>query len=191
MATKDPLKKLIRRFPAPSELEELLGSLDQGDDRSIALVGASILEGILERFIERRLVSCDSVMAGQLFYNRGPLSDFHGKIIVAQACGYITGAMAKELLLVKSIRNAFAHAVVPISFDSEEVRRKMAESVMLNTIHGVEGAPAIQTLIKEARTFAMIVRILVIVLDSGHQEAGGKPFTKPFRRSAPTDLPPR
>ena len=189
MATKDPLKKLMRKFPAPAELESLLETLGQGDDRTIAIVGASILEAILERFIQRRLAFCDATLAGQLFYNRGPLSDFHGKIIVAQACGYITPGMAKELLLVKSIRNAFAHTVVGISFDTPEVRTKVDESLMLTAMR-TAGEPESTVPIAEGRrAFALVVRLLAIVIDSNHQEAGGDPFTVKMSPYRPADLP--
>jgi len=190
MASKDPLKKLMRQFPAPAELEQMLATLGQGDDRTIAIVGASVLEAILERFIQRRLAFCDSTLAGQLFYNRGPLSDFHGKIIVAQACGYITSPMAKELLLIKSIRNAFAHAVVGISFETPEVRKKLDESLMLNAMLSVANpAGGLQPIAEGAKAFALIVRLLTIVIDSNHQEAGGDPFTVKMWRSPPADLP--
>jgi hypothetical protein len=190
MASKDPLKKLMRQFPAPAELEQMLETLGQGDDRTIAIVGASVLEAILERFIQRRLAFCDSTLAGQLFYNRGPLSDFHGKIIVAQACGYITTPMAKELLLVKSIRNAFAHAVVGISFDTPEVRTKLDESIMLAAmLNATSSDGRREPVATGAKAFALIVRILTIIIDSNHQEAGGDPFTVKMHPSPPADLP--
>jgi hypothetical protein len=181
MSTKDPLKKLMRRFPAPAELEQQLAALSQGDDRTIAIVGASILEAILERFIQRRLSFCDATLAGQLFYNRGPLSDFHGKIIVAQACGYINEPMAKELLLVKSVRNAFAHAVVGISFDTPEVYQKVEQSIMLRAMHSAVEPDSDRRLAEGARGFALIVRLLAIMIDSDHQKAGGEPLTVRMR----------
>ena len=185
MATKDPLKKLMRRFPAPAELEEQLASLSEGDDRTIAIVGASILEALLERFIQRRLVVCDATLAGQLFYNRGPLSDFHGKIIVAQACGFISTPMAKELSLIKSVRNAFAHAAVGISFETPEVSQKVEQSIMLAAMNNAQEPPSSIPLVKGGRAFALIVRILAIIIDTDHQEAGGKPLTAEMYRTPP------
>lgn len=182
MATKDPLKKLMRRFPAPAELKATLTTLSQGDDRTIALVGASILEALLERFIKTKLPVCDATLAGQLFYNRGPLSDFHGKIIVAHAAGYITPPMANELLLIKAIRNVFAHAVVGVSFDTEEVRQKLQNSLMLKAMESVEdNDKMVSTFNSNANGFALIVHILAILLDSNHQQAGGDPFMEFMR----------
>lgn len=188
MATKDPLKKLVRKFPAPSELEKMLSKLSDMDDRGCAIVGASIREAILEKFLQRRLAVCDSVLAGQLFYNRGPLSDFHGKIIVSQAAGYISEHMANELLLVKSIRNAFAHAIVDVSFSSEEIQAKIDQSVMVQIVkdHTKDADIAIPL---DSKMFVMIVRILVVGLDSDHQERGGDPLTQKFTRTPPADLP--
>ena len=187
MATKDPLKKLMRRFPAPAELEALLDKLGDGDDRTIAITGASILEAILERFIKRKLVVCDDALAGQLFYNRGPLSDFHGKIIVAQAAGYITPPLASELLLVKSIRNAFAHSVIGISFDTPEVRQKVDQSLMVDTVRQIQAVN--QADLPHSILFALLIRVLVITLDIHHQTAGGDSLTKPPQHTLPADLP--
>lgn len=187
MSTKDPLKKLMRRFPAPAELEALLDKLGDGDDRTIAITGASILEAILERFIKRKLAVCDDALAGQLFYNRGPLSDFHGKIIVAQAAGYITPGLASELLLVKSIRNAFAHSVIGISFDTPEVRQKVEHSATVETVRQIRAVE--QADLPHSILFALLIRLLVITLDIHHQTAGGDSLTKPPQSTPPADLP--
>lgn len=187
MATKDPLKKLVRRFPAPSELERMLTKLSEMDDRGCAVVGASILEAIMEKFLQRRLTVCDPILSAQLFNNRGPLSDFHGKIIVSQAAGYITEYMATELLIVKSIRNAFAHAVVDVSFGSAEVQAKLDKSVMVNIVRNTTREKDVIVPL-DKHMFVMIVRILVVMLDSDHQKRGGDPLTQPFT-TAPVDLP--
>lgn len=187
MATKDPLKKLMRRFPAPAELESLLDNLADGDDRTIAITGASILEAILERFLKRKLVVCDDTLAGQLFYNRGPLSDFHGKIVIAQAAGYITPALASELLLVKSVRNAFAHSVIGISFETPEIVQKVDASQTAELVRHIRALEKLD--LPRAALFALLIRLMVITLDIHHQTAGGESLTTAKGAALAADLP--
>ncbi len=89
MSKRDPLKQLIKKFPAPEDLRKIIEGLAEESDRSAAIVAASILEGLLERVIIHRLKNKDTNLIGQLFSNRGPLSDFHSKILIASAFGII------------------------------------------------------------------------------------------------------
>src|SRR5687768_1848430 len=110
MSVRDALRKLSRTFPAPPEIKEILEALDKEPDRSAAIIAASLIEGALERLIARYLVHSYPELLGQLFTNRGPVSDFHSKIVVATAFGVISRNMGEELHMVKAIRNAFAHS---------------------------------------------------------------------------------
>jgi hypothetical protein len=60
-----------------------------------------------------------------LFSARGPLADFEAKILIAQAFGILTSHLVNELHCVRTIRNTFAHAKVPITFDHELLDREM------------------------------------------------------------------
>src|SRR5580704_5762255 len=51
----------------------------------------------------------------------GPLSSFHGKILIGFAIGMYGPATRHDLLAIKRIRNAFAHAPRSINFDTPEI----------------------------------------------------------------------
>lgn len=125
MSNREALRKLSRKYPAPPDVEKILDDLRDDEDMSVAVVCAALLDASLERLIESRFVHKKSNLAGQIFRNRGPLSDFQSKILVASAFDIITPIMAGEMDSLRVIRNAFAHAKIPISFENEIVDREM------------------------------------------------------------------
>jgi hypothetical protein len=56
-----------------------------------------------------------------LFEERGPLSDFASKIQVGYAMGLFGPKTKQDLGLIREIRNAFAHSLALISFDTKEI----------------------------------------------------------------------
>ena len=96
------LRELSRKFPAPPEVEKILNDLRTKDDYHAALIAVSIVEATLERLIVSRLRKTDKEFLNSLFENRGPLSDFNSKILVAEAFGIVTGPLAAELHSMRS-----------------------------------------------------------------------------------------
>ena len=76
MARRDPLRELSRRFPPADEAKDIIAALSKQDERATAIVGASVLEALLERLIVSHLEPISPGLKGRLFKNRGPLSDF-------------------------------------------------------------------------------------------------------------------
>src|SRR6266849_355365 len=98
MSNRDALRKLSRKYPATPEIDKIMDDLRAGkDDPHIAIIATAIAEAALERLITKKLQVRTKNLLGQLFLNRGPLSDFHSKILVANAFGVITTNMAEEL----------------------------------------------------------------------------------------------
>ena len=122
MSKRDALKALSQRFPLPEQTGEVITSLLNKGDRELVIVTGALVESCLERAIIRHLNLSNPDLIGQLFKNRGPMSDFHSKILVAQALGFLTmPSLALEMKLVKNVRNAFAHSILPIDFVTKEV----------------------------------------------------------------------
>lgn len=88
-------------------------------------MGAALTETSLEQLIESRFLHTEPDLIGRIFLNRGPLSDFDSKILIAHAFGIITGPLADQLHSIKAIRNAFAHTDRPLSFENEIVTREV------------------------------------------------------------------
>ena len=128
VSKSDPIKALSRRFPLPTEIDDVIADLETKNDREIAIIGGGLLECCFERALIRSFQDHDPSLCGRLFQNRGPLSDLDSKILMARALGLINASMAEELNRVRLVRNAFAHAIIAIDFDTEVIKTELAKS---------------------------------------------------------------
>lgn len=157
------LHDLSRRLPSPADLRATFGALSQDTDRSVAIVASSVAENALERVVRARMTVTRRALADSLFGLRGPLSDFNGKIQVAEAFGFIAPALAADLQLIRRIRNAFAHAATDISFVTPEVASAMKDFAILNAADSV---PEGLRMPRDKHGYLMVVQIVLLFLDA-------------------------
>src|SRR5437879_165892 len=106
-SNREALRRLSREFPAPPELDAILNNLRDKDDMSVAIMVVAIIEAKLEELIVSKLKVSNNTLTARLFLNRGPMSDFDSKILIAEAFGVLDSPMAQELHSMKAIRNVF------------------------------------------------------------------------------------
>ncbi len=94
-------------------------------DRAAAIVVAAMLDVALASLLRRRLLEAPSPYRSLLDGDRAPLSTFAAKIDAAYQLGLISKYMARDLHLVRKIRNDFAHNPLHLTFDSESVRNRV------------------------------------------------------------------
>jgi DNA-binding MltR family transcriptional regulator len=133
---KNLLRELSRQIPSPPEIKKIINDLLNRDDLNIAITAVSIVEAHLEKLLVSRLHRSDKDFTNRLFENRGPLSDFNSRILIAEAFGLLTRPLADELHLLRAIRNAFAHAKMTLTFDMEPVESEVRKLKLLTTIGG-------------------------------------------------------
>ena len=92
------------------------------DDRAAAIMYAAMLERSLELALMSRFVS-DQEMKNMVFsyQNDGPLSTYNSKVLIGYAIGLYGKEMMKDMKLILSIRNAFAHAQVHVDFNTDAI----------------------------------------------------------------------
>jgi hypothetical protein len=130
MASETPaqrLKRFSKLVPDESAIRGLIQDLEKDKtglaDYAIALICQTFVEKALEIAIFASLAPYDEEANKRIFDydNRGPIADFSAKIKL----GYVMGIFGKEtkadLDLIREIRNAFAHSLQPISFETKEV----------------------------------------------------------------------
>jgi DNA-binding MltR family transcriptional regulator len=169
MSNRKALRELSHKFTAPPEVEKILNDLRTKDDYHVALLAVSIVEATLDRLIVSRLRKTDNEFLNSLFQNRGPLSDFNSKILVAEAFGIVTSPLAAELHSMRVVRNAFAHAKMPISFTEPAVETEVKSSKLLDAMRSIKipvsgGDPRPLTLNSKS-SFLFAVRITLIMLN--------------------------
>ena len=185
MSNRAALRRLTRSAPEPRQMERILDALRTDTDLSVAIVGAALLESTLERVVIQQLKVSDPKLIEQLFENRGALSDFSSKITIAVAFGVISAADGAHLHTVRHVRNAFAHSRVPLTFATPEIEKEVQSLLkVLEEMKGVydamvKAAPPEWKLkefdlnIPPKSAFRLIIQLLIIILNSHHQAAGG------------------
>jgi hypothetical protein len=119
MARKS-LSKLLDGTPTLEDLKA--AHTEHAAHRGSAIIGASLVEDVLKAAIRRRLVSLSSKDDALLFGLERPLGSFSGKITFGFAVGIYGQVTRTDLNLIREIRNAFAHARIPVSFETPAIR---------------------------------------------------------------------
>ena len=127
MTKKRTLRVLSSEVPNPEAVEQLLLGLHLKEDREAAIVGASLVESALQQRLILSFASVATGLESRLFEDRGPLSDFNSKILVAQAFGVIRERLADDLQRIRKIRNCFAHARIEVRFSEPLIQKEVAE----------------------------------------------------------------
>jgi hypothetical protein len=121
------LQKIADQIPDDAVVWDQLQHHDHDDDpwadHLIAIVAASYVEHALEVALVASMVKLSTSERDGLFtYERkGPLADFSSKIKLSRALGIIGPQTRADLDHVRNIRNAFAHTLQPIGFETAEV----------------------------------------------------------------------
>lgn len=169
MSHRNALRKLTRKFPTESEIEHIIKGLAQESDLSAIVIGTALVEGLLEALLIHKFHTQSSMLNEQLFTNRGPLSDFNGKILISLAIGIIDQDFADELHSLRAIRNAFSHSKVPLSFDNAVIKKELSAIKLANVLRKKElETPAIAKM-NNRDHFLMGVRFMLgLIMCSGY-----------------------
>jgi len=96
--------------------------LDKRDDRTLAIMAATLLEHSLEEAIATHFhVGKDEAESIFIDQSEGSISAFSMKIKLAYALGVMENKVKKELTLIKNIRNVFAHSPINARFSTQKI----------------------------------------------------------------------
>jgi hypothetical protein len=132
MVTK-ALKALSRKSPDRRQLIESIVQLQTGTDRSAGIIADCMLEGELDDALSRITEPYMGIDGpGTLFEQIGPFSTFHAKILAGQALGLFGIKTKSDLMIMKHIRNQFAHSRLPLTFAQKEITDAVLSLDMLS-----------------------------------------------------------
>ncbi len=122
--TSDPaylraFKNFAKRLPTLEEREAMETEFYGESDRACGVLHASWVEQVLETAIRRRL---RPNLSNRMFDFEGPVGTFSAKIMMGYALGLFGSKTNHDLLLIRTIRNEFAHCQLPLRFDLPEVK---------------------------------------------------------------------
>lgn len=115
------LKKLASEKPNLADVMFHFQYIPKAEDRVVAIIEVTGLEGALENAIKTKLIPLNKTDYRELFAPEGPLGTFGLKIKFGYALGLYGEHTRKDLDIIRWIRNAFAHSGKPLWFDTEVV----------------------------------------------------------------------
>lgn len=104
--------------------------LAENTDRGAAIIGGSYVEEHLKEAL-LRFLQTDKKGKEWFFSPNGPLASFEGKIRMAYASGMIDAEFQRDLLLIKRIRNDFAHKLGLPGFEAPSIADRLRELCLL------------------------------------------------------------
>ena len=105
----------------------LIEQFSKESDRAAVILVASILDEILETLIKSRLTPVPTAQDSLFDNATSPLSSFSSKIDMAFRIGLISGKLARDIHIIRKIRNSFAHDVYGCSFENGSVKSRVRE----------------------------------------------------------------
>jgi hypothetical protein len=118
------LRALIHQLPTRDETNQAFSELS-GDpnDRSIAIVGAALLESTLQTALAFRLKKIGASDASEIFRgDDAPFGSFSAKIKLARAINLLGDPARHDLDCIRAIRNAFAQTRrIKLTFETAEI----------------------------------------------------------------------
>jgi hypothetical protein len=103
------------------ERDPIFEELNRQTDRGAAIIGAALLDTLLEEALLMSFLRISSRIRDDLFGSYKPLAPFAAKINVGFAIGLLTTHLHHDLMLVRQIRNKFAHHVEPLEFGNPDI----------------------------------------------------------------------
>ena len=122
------LYDLSRDSLRPEHQDEYVKELNGESDRAAALVAAADVDYWLIMLLRSKLsYKLTDIERNDLLYGkRAPLSDFSARISIAYGFGLIHSDERDDLNRIRHIRNAFAHAVISLTFEHELIAKECA-----------------------------------------------------------------
>lgn len=120
------MSKKAKGFSDQQAWEGFLQEFANGDDRTCALLSASLLDYWLEMMLLQAFVNRDEARQ-QLLADRMPLGTFSAKIELAYCLNLIPKFARDDLNLIRRIRNDFAHHLGALTFKENSLRSRCLE----------------------------------------------------------------
>lgn len=100
--------------------KEIFEYLEKSDPRGRIILGSTIIDELLRRLLERRLVKDENVLKEAFDFN-GMLDTFSSRIKMCYLLGEISKELYKELEALRKIRNMCAHRIKIITPDDPRI----------------------------------------------------------------------
>lgn len=121
------LKKKNREDDQTWQFNFLLEQFKKESDRAAVILVASIIDENLLILLKSYFVPIPNAEDSLFDMATSPLSTFSAKIDTTYRVGLISGKFARDLHIVRKIRNAFAHDIYGCSFENGSIKSRINE----------------------------------------------------------------
>ena len=133
---KETLYDLSRQHLRPDQKEAYTKELLGESDRAAALVAAAEVESYLAHLLMFKFTPLSKEERDELFFGRNaPLAEFAARINIAYGLGTINAGERDDLHGIRRVRNAFAHSVIPLTFENELIAKE-CERLSYRNVYG-------------------------------------------------------
>lgn len=117
------LKRYAAQHPEFKEFTKILNdAIGDPSDRAAVVTVVALLEGALKVYLATKFIMHEQEGQNDLFGPGGPIRDFSAKIKAGFALGLFGPLTREDLHIIREVRNSFAHSMVPISFENDDVK---------------------------------------------------------------------
>lgn len=122
------IHKLMWEFlPGPMRGGLVPATAHAGTDRHAAIAAAAAVEHALKQAISTHLLPNADLKAVFDNYPGSPLGSFDARITMAASLGILLAVYEEDLHVIRRIRNLFAHSMLPITFEQDDVKELVDE----------------------------------------------------------------
>jgi hypothetical protein len=125
---KQKVHDLNRKGPTHAEADAVYKAFRHGAPIVCAILGQALIEHELEKTLRQKFKLKDDSTWDRLTGENGPLATFNQKIICGYAFGIYDDVTSHNLIILKNIRNTFAHSKRVISFDEIVIKRSLSST---------------------------------------------------------------
>ena len=115
--------------------DEMMKEIEEGPSRVAALVSGAILEDMLLVTLRFNLIRLSNQDENDLFEGTAPLATFSSRIRLAFALGLVSRSVRSDLMIIKDIRNDFAHELRSIDLSDYYYRQRILD---LNSVKDLD-----------------------------------------------------
>ena len=114
---KVALQDLANELPSDEDLRSYTQYMKSESDRGAAVMAAALVERALEDVIRTYIAAPEDGSADTWFQGHtAPFRTFAAKIALGRALAIYGEHMERRLCIIKNVRNAFAHRMIPLDF---------------------------------------------------------------------------
>jgi hypothetical protein len=183
---KRKVRDLSRLDPTSEEVDAIIETFGNGPPLVTAILGQALLELELDRMLRKKFGCKDDQSTwDSLTADNGPLGTFNAKIVCAYAFKLFGESTKDHLNRIRNIRNAFAHAKIPLTFENplvlKDIRAAKLPPAKRSPLYGIVQQARSHKTTGMAAFIALVTAVFIVL--SKRQIRSSQATSRNYRRA--------